>query len=135
MAHSNPFAHGLKDPSPGPEPPQPAPGQPVDQIPRRFGAPRPSPRLCQRVGATLATITPHFRAKVYAVFRRIGGTRGRLNDHRRELLADAVFQIEDDLECRMPGHRQVPALRAVRNRLYDDLGWNEYPDPKATHAP
>jgi hypothetical protein len=91
----------------------------------RIVAPRPSPRICQRVSATLATVSPHFRSLICKAYRQLGGRRGRLNDHRRALLSEAIFQIENDLEHRQAKHAQVAILRAIRNHLYDDLGWNE----------
>jgi hypothetical protein len=43
--------------------------------------------------------------------------------------------MENDLEHRQPTHPQVKALRAARNRLYDDLGWNEYQTRRPSPAP
>jgi hypothetical protein len=54
----------------------------------------------------------------------------RMNPANREALAAAVFVVEDEFESRGDGHplhSAVVAMRAVRNELYDDLGWNEYP--------
>jgi hypothetical protein len=119
--------HGLQDADPGPIAPDPIPEHPGGTSPCRIAAPRPSPRLCSRVSATLSTISPYMRTLVYEAFRLLGGKRGRLNDHRRELLSDAIFQVENVLEHRQPEHPQVQRLRAARNRLYDDLGWNERP--------
>lgn len=53
-----------------------------------------------------------------------------LNRSKREHLASAIFEVENDLESQgdgRPDHPTVVALRAVRNEVYDDLGWNEYP--------
>jgi hypothetical protein len=64
-------------------------------------------------------------SRIWQAYQAIGGRRGRLNDQRRALLSEAIFQIENDLEHRQPTHPTVRTLRAIRNRLYDDLGWNE----------
>ncbi|MFW5698710.1 MAG: hypothetical protein ACOCYN_02545 [Planctomycetota bacterium] len=79
------------------------------------------------VRQTLVPLAPAWRRRVRAAYRQMGGEFQPLNPHRRALLAEAIFQVENDLEHRSPAHPQVVALRTVRNRLYDDLGWNEYP--------
>lgn len=59
---------------------------------------------------------------------------GPLNRAKREVFADAIFEVENDLESQgggRPDHPTVVALRAVRNEVYDDLGWNEYPKRKS----
>lgn len=86
-----------------------------------------SPRLCWRPEVLLAGISKHSREQIYAEFQRLGGIRGKLNDHTRALLSEAIYAVEDDLEYRKPDDPQVRAMRRVRNWLYDDLGWNEYP--------
>src|SRR5438874_1307676 len=53
----------------------------------------------------------------------------RLNDDKRRLLAEAIFAVEDELESRGDGRPHDPVivqLRAARNRVYDDLRYNEY---------
>lgn len=55
-------------------------------------------------------------------------TRYRMNPENREVLASAIFEIENEFESQgigRPHHRAVVAMRAARNELYDDLGWNE----------
>lgn len=84
-------------------------------------------RSCRSVGATLRQLSPHLRHKVVAAYRASGGQRRPLNDRLRTLLSEALFQVENDLEHRQPHHPQVCRLRDARHRLYDDLGWNEYP--------
>ena len=88
---------------------------------------KPSPRRCRDVDATLAPICPSIRLRVSDSFRLLGGKPGRLNDRRRELLADAIFRMEEYFAHRNPGYRQVAVMRAVRRRLHADLGW--YDDP------
>ena len=83
-------------------------------------------KRCLSVGGTLASVGVHQRSKIRAVYRRQGGSFTRLNDKLRALLSEAIFKVENDLEHRQPTHSQVAAMRQVRNRLYDDLGWNEY---------
>ncbi len=145
-ACQQPMRHDPRHGSGAAQPTTRLPGTDAEHVytrsPCRIAAPRPSPRLCQRVSATLATVSPHMRSLVYEAYRWLGGRRGRLNDHRRELLSDAIFQVENVLEHRQPEHPQVCRLRDVRNRLYDDLGWNEHqtravpshPSAEATHA-
>jgi len=51
-----------------------------------------------------------------------------LSDELRNLLADAIFIVEDEIEHRANGqrhHAMVDALNAIRNRIYDDIGVNE----------
>jgi hypothetical protein len=51
-----------------------------------------------------------------------------LNDQRRDLLAAAIFVVENEIESKGGGQRHHPtveALNAIRNRIYDDIGGNE----------
>jgi hypothetical protein len=73
------------------------------------------------LGSTLRPLSQTCRAKVKSLYHGPNG----LNDSARELLARAIFLVENDLEHRTPRNEQVQALRNVRNVLYDDLGWNE----------
>ncbi len=84
-------------------------------------------RTTHRVGSSLQGIGPTFRRRIRMAFGRLGGRCRPLNDDLRARLAEALFQIEDDLEHRQPRHPQVRLLRTARNRLYDDMGWNECP--------
>jgi hypothetical protein len=79
----------------------------------------------QTYARAIRHLSGHMRSRIWQAYHAIGGRRGRLNDHRRALLSEAIFQIENDLEHRQPAHPTVRTLRAIRNRLYDDLGWNE----------
>jgi hypothetical protein len=57
----------------------------------------------------------------------------QLNPAKREILHDCIFAVEDRLESRgggQPDHPAVVALRTARNRVLDDLGWNEAPPSK-----
>lgn len=87
----------------------------------------------QTYASTLRAMSGRVRARIWQAYQMLSGSRGRLNDQRRAILSEAIFLVENDLEHRQPQHPTVRALRAIRNDLYDDLGWNEY--PKATHAP
>jgi hypothetical protein len=52
----------------------------------------------------------------------------RMTPGRRACLSDAIFEVENRIESRgggQPDHPTVVALRKVRNRVLDDLGWNE----------
>lgn len=51
-----------------------------------------------------------------------------MNDIRREILADCIFEVEDRLESKAGGQPDDPvvvSLRNARNRIYDDLRWND----------
>ena len=59
---------------------------------------------------------------------RKGFRMGKIGTDNKMALAEAVFEVEDEFESRgdgQPRHPLVVAMRGVRNRLYDDLGWNE----------
>ncbi len=88
---------------------------------------------CRTVGNTLSIASAYQRRLIRAAYRALGGTFTRLNDHRRALLSEAIFQIENDLEHRQAKHEQVAILRTIRNRLYDDLGWNESRPANSAH--
>lgn len=71
------------------------------------------------------------KAKVYKIYKDKlleNGFEGKalVNDSKRELLASSIFEVEDDLEHRLPNHPTVLLLNDARNLLYDDLNWNEY---------
>lgn len=88
-----------------------------------------SPRQCLRAVHVFAGVGPHYRKRIYDEFRRRGGQCLYLDDHRRVLLSEAIYAVEDDLEYRRPDDPQVHRMRDARNDLYDDLGWNNYPGP------
>lgn len=80
-----------------------------------------------------------YRSKVQRVFREKMGKAGvenpritsRLNNAKREILHDAIFEVENHLESQrggQPDHPTVTQLRGARNLVLDDLGWNEYPE-------
>jgi hypothetical protein len=66
------------------------------------------------------------RTRIRKAARRRGFVMGRIGSANKELLSEAVFEVEDEREHRH-GHRDalVIAMRNVRNALYDALGWNE----------
>jgi hypothetical protein len=52
-----------------------------------------------------------------------------LNDALRGVLAEAIFVVEDEIESRgdgQPRHPVVETLNAIRNRIYDEIGVNEW---------
>ena len=83
---------------------------------------------CLRIESTLATISASLKRQVRARYRAQVDRCSPLNQQRRACLSEALFAVENDLEHRQPRHPQVRVLRAVRNALYDDLGWNEHAD-------
>ena len=113
------------------------PGDPRDPTP----PPGRLPRLSHHPEVLLAGIGEHYRRQIYDAFNRLGGSRGALHDRGRALLAEAIYAVEDDLEYRKPDDPNMRAMRTVRNWLYDDLGWNDYPPGRQTtslppaHAP
>jgi hypothetical protein len=114
--------------------PDPASDPGLDESPRPDHRIRPTRKTCRSAGAALAGVGAHMRRKIRGAYRSLGGTFDYLNDQRRELLSEAIFRIENDLEHRQPGHPQVRRMRAARNRLYDDLGWNEYAHRSQEHV-
>jgi hypothetical protein len=55
-------------------------------------------------------------------------TSYRMNESNREVLAEAIFEVENEFESKgngRPNHPAVTAMRRARNEIYDDLGWNE----------
>lgn len=74
---------------------------------------------------------PHYRAKITRLYREAGGhATAQFNDRKRALLAQCVFDVVNDLEHKHAQRNEQPpvvdALFRVMNRLYDDLGINEY---------
>jgi len=60
-----------------------------------------------------------------------------MNSRRREWLHDAIFQREDEIECKnggQPDQPRVVAMRRARNRVMDDLGWNQTVGEGVTHS-
>ena len=80
------------------------------------------------------------RSKIKAEAKRKAFTFGAFNDSHREILAAAIFEVENDFEHRLSGNvgarldSRVVAMRGARNRLYDDLGWNESESVTAANA-
>ena len=112
------------DPADGPTPPD-----------HRAGRCPCRPR--QTYASAVRALSGRMRSRIWQAYQLLGGSRGRLNDQRRATLSEAVFHIENDLEHRQSDHPTVRTLRAIRHRLYDDLGWNAYqPDrcPDTAHA-
>ncbi len=80
----------------------------------------------------IGSLPATYRRKVKAQLKERGGyqTRG-MNAKKRELLAECVFEVVNELEHRHVNKpeskkpKAVGALFEAMNRLYDDLGWNE----------
>ena len=75
-------------------------------------------------------------------FQDAGCAKGKqvssFNDDMRKCFAEAIFEVEDYYESQgdgRPHHPVVVGLRRVRNRVYDDLGLNEYPAPDSPRTP
>ncbi|MFA9479224.1 hypothetical protein ACERK3_13110 [Phycisphaerales bacterium AB-hyl4] len=74
-------------------------------------------------------IRHHMKAKLQAA----GSTEARpmsgsMNAAKREMLYDSIFVEENRLESQQGGKPDDPLviqLRAARNRVADDLGWND----------
>ena len=73
-----------------------------------------------------------YRAKVSKLYRERGGYEdGRFNDEKREMLAECVFEIVNDLEHRhvdKPESKKPKAVGALfdaMNLIYRDLGWDD----------
>jgi hypothetical protein len=89
-------------------------------------------------------VSSHYKSQIRRDALRLMQERGvgdgrwplsRLNPQRRISLHDAIFLTENDLESQgsgRPDHPTVVALRQVRNRVLDDIGWNEADDDVAT---
>jgi hypothetical protein len=119
--------------------PDPTEGSTPTESPRREPTNR-RLRASRSVGGALRGIGPVYRRHIRAAYRRLGGRCRPLNPERRALLAEAIFTVEDDLEHRQRLNVQVAIMRAARNALYDDLGWNETPhrrraQPITNHQP
>ena len=91
-----------------------------------------SGRKCSSASQYLRGVPETYRAKVSKLYRERGGYEdGRFNDETRELLAECVFEVVDDLEHRNANKpeskkpKAVGALFEAMNLIYTDLGWNE----------
>lgn len=73
-----------------------------------------------------------------AAFRR-GFVIGKIGTAEKAILAESIFEVENEVEHMVgeypPGaggevtakrREWVRQMRMARNRLYDDLGWNEF---------
>ena len=90
----------------------------------------------RRITHYVRGIRTGYRRRIRQVLRRklselgVGRTSGGsipCNRKTRGILADSIFAVEDELESRnggQPDHPAVVQMRAARNRVYDDLGWN-----------
>ena len=78
---------------------------------------------------------PAIRRRIAKVARGKGWIVGLKSNSNLEALANAVFSVENDREHKF-GHRDpaVEAMRCLRNRIYDDLRWNETRPARAASA-
>lgn len=78
------------------------------------------------------------KASVRRIIREKTGTSrlsGLRNEHR-VVIHDAIFSVENKIESKGGGRSDDPRvvqLRAARNMLLDDMGWNE-PNPRRQAA-
>jgi hypothetical protein len=81
-------------------------------------------KLTSTVTATMASVAPTYRHRIKRLYRsRV--EPGPLNDEKRKALAQAIFEVANDLEHRNHDHPQVRVLFGVMNVLLDDCGENE----------
>lgn len=82
-------------------------------------------KVTKNLGSTLRPISGTYRRRIRALYlAKVSETS--LNDARRKVLEDAIFDVEHELEHRSVGsggsaHAQVASMRAVRNVLLDDV--------------
>jgi len=69
------------------------------------------------------------RQEIKRLYRaKNNGTFPALNMDQRAVLQDCIFVVENRIESEGDGHPHDPrvvAMRAARNRVLDDLRWNE----------
>lgn len=93
---------------------------------------------CISVNKTLKAISSTYKKRIKKDYRDRGGSCKRLTEDLRGFLAEAIWSVEEPLEHSInerggliaegaAGGKQVLAMRAARNALYDDLGHNEAP--------
>ena len=84
------------------------------------------------VRAYIGSLPATYRRKIQALLKQRGGyfCRG-MSAKKRELLAECIFEVVNDLEHRHVNKAEskkpkaVAALFEAMNILYDDLRWNE----------
>lgn len=76
-----------------------------------------------------AKIPTYYRGRISRIYRERGGFEGgHFNAEKREILADAIFEVADALECRHVDKSpkdQPPAIDQMfeaMNRVYVDMG-------------
>ena len=80
----------------------------------------------KNVRGVLRGISASYRKRIRAGYLAKGGAFKYLNNDLRGLLAEAIFEVENESEYRLGSKDpRIVALRSARNDLYDDLGWNE----------
>lgn len=89
-------------------------------------------RLGSSTQVYLHKIPTNFRQKIKRLYKvRNSGRFPKLNDARREVLADCIFQIENELShkhANLDASKKPLAIQKMnnaRNRIYDEIGWNE----------
>lgn len=90
------------------------------------------PRLSGTVGLYLRAIPASTAVKIRRLYRDAHkGSFPELNDSRRAVLAECIFTVENEVEQRHANQlksrkpKVIAKLNDARNRLYDELGWNE----------
>ena len=91
------------------------------------------------VRAYLRGVRPYYKARIGRVLReslaaqgvgRVSGGRIACNHRTRVALADSIFSVENDLESRLggqPDHPAVVQMRQARHRVERDLEWSDEP--------
>ena len=93
---------------------------------------------CISVTKSLMGLSSTYRKRVKQSYLALGGTYKHLTEELRGVLAEAILSVEEPLEHEInargglikegaAGGKQVLAMRAARNALYDDLRINEVP--------
>ena len=84
------------------------------------------------IAATRAITSPTYRHAIRKAYRAALGDayKNSLNDSRRAVLSECIWGVENEVEhtiCQepwgSPRAQYVEQMRALRNSLYDDLGW------------
>ncbi len=109
----------------------PKPAAPEKPPPAKLSAPKKA-RLGIRVHPYLRAVSKTARQRVKGLYREAcGGELTWLNDQRRAILAECIFTVENEIEHRHANSvkpkkpKSIDQLNEARNRLYDELGWNE----------
>ena len=99
---------------------------------RIFTAQNPRQGKGRTVKDYIGSLPATYRRRIKALFKKRGGYQTRsINAKKRELLAECVFEVVNDLEHRHVNRQEsqkpqaVGALFEAMNHIYDALGWHE----------